>query len=431
MDKKTIFLIHFLKYLTRQSETQTVDFDQFREIANDGGFKKFSNNTLIYNFYNKNVSPEVKWESFDLSPFLNDFYTKIKLISQGKATQDDLFNDPIDDHFRLGRSSRSDFVDFYHDSIHISFQDQYSDFLLDLINLEENDVSRYNNAKYDGDCYEVDYSSDELLYMFNGMDSDNINKLEEIITAMGDMELAADIKGQRHLSDSASIKIIRLFQKVFGDKYIDRLFDEYRSAVSRASCQSVIEAYRQHFTEYVRMYDDNTVEIDYGYFLNFLENHPTIQSFADLKGFTFIDNHTDISDAAYDYTLNYADLNKEYYYILDNMSDDIMEDEDTHKLVVSVNEFEQLMRNLKFKYEVGDRAYKKVVEMEGERRIFYINLDTIDFKNKKVILLQMINHGLATPLSTKYKIPFSEIPNYVTIEKLHETIKKLIRKYLL
>lgn len=433
MDKKIKLLIHFLKFLSKKHQFKQITFDVFKKNAIDMGFKNFSNNAPLYKFYNQNVSPEVKWEDLDLSPFINDFYTKIKLISQGQATPNQLFSDPMDDHFRLGPSSRSDFVDFYEDSIHIAFRDQYSNFLLDLINLDESDLSHYHSAKYNGDCYEIEYSSDELSYMFNGMDSDNINKLEEIVTALGDMELAGEIKGKTRLPDDASAKIIRLFEKVFGDKYNDRLFDEYRNAARRASCQSIIKTYEEHFTEYVRMYNDDTIEIDYDFFLNFLENHPTIQSFADLKGYNLIEHHTDISEASYEFNLDYPDLNREYYYILDNMLDDIMEDEGTSKMVESVKEFENLMKKLKFQYQIGDRAYKRVFEREemGDRIIFYISLDTIDFKNKKVVLLQLIDQGLGTPLSTKYKIPFDEIADYVTIKKLHESIKKLIRKYLL
>lgn len=432
MDKKSAFIVQFLRYLSKKTDFKKITFDQYKEISKVGVFKSLSNNYGLYEFYDANVSPDVKWEEFDLTPYVYNFYQKIKSIYEGKIAPNQVFSDPLDEHFELGRSNRSDYVVFYEDTIHIVFQNQYSDFLLDLINLDDNDLSYYRGARHNGDCYEVDWSDDELIYMFGTMDFDCVDKLREITIALGDMELASEINYQRHLSDSSSAKLIRMFQKFFGDKYLDKLFDEYRRAVSQASCESIIKAYNDHFNTDVNLYDDYTVEVTYDFFLKFLEKYPRIQSFSDLKGYSFIEHSTDISQAMYEYEVNHGDLNREYYYVLENMLEDIMEDEDTSKVVGSVKEFENLMKQLKFKYEIGDRAYKKVFGTEGERKIFYIALENIDFKNKKVVLLQLIEKsGERHPVSTKYKIPFSEISDYVMTEKLHESIKKLIRKYLI
>lgn len=435
MDKKVKLLIYFLNYLSKKTNFKEISFEYFKEIANFLGYKSFGENKLLFEFFNENVSPKVKWEEFDLKNYLNTFYDKIYSIYKGKASPNQVFTNQIDSQFKLGTSSRSsNSVDFFEETIHMGFSSPR--FLLILVNLTDYELSLYWDAKTYGNCYDAEYSIGELIHLFINMDDDCRNILIKIVTGIGHLKLAEEIKDE--ISSSSAEKIIELIENYFGDKYIQKIFEEYRMEANNASCNSIIEAFEGHFNSDVYMYDSRTLEISYEFFLNFLKENPNIQTFSDLYGYKFIEDSSHIEDARYDFNVSYSDLNREYYTILDNIYDSMTDDEEIMERIAATKEFIDIMKSLKFEFQDGN-YYKDIKnKFKTEKPVitrFKIIPSQIDFDRKKITLYMIKSNegesGFSPRVTKTYKIPFSEIANYVTIEKLHETIKNKIKKYLL
>ena len=281
----------------------------------------------------------------------------------------------------------------------------------------------YYSAVNGEECYSPDFSSDSLEHAFNLMNNDCIVKLKEIVTALGKVGLANKI-GVENFREVIH-EIIKLFNQILGKRFVRDIYDDYATATNEASCQSVKDAFRDHFPEGISLENGRQLEIEYTFLINFLEKNPQIQTFSDLEGVNLIDSNSYIDEAYYDYDIDIDNYNRNVYYILDNAYDKIMDDENTIKLVENLKEFENIMKSLKFKFSNGD--YLKVVPSETGKKRFKISVDSdVDFNKKKVIL----NFAIGSEIKT-YKIPFDEISDYVTTEKLHEMIKMKIRKYLL
>jgi hypothetical protein len=429
MDRKIKLLVYFLNLLSKKNQYKDISFDKFKKDALDSGFKNYSNNYMLFNFYNENVGSDVKWEDYDLKPFLNDFISKLEIIKNNNVKAEELFTNPIDTNFRLDYSSLSDYVEFYNDSIHLVFQDRYSEFLLELINLDTDDIYIYNAAIY-GDCHTVEYYEDEIRYMFSLMDGDCKEKLSEIAFAVGKTELANKIKS--NFSDDVIDRIIDMIKKI-NENYLQNLFDEYALAINRASCESIKDSYRNHFPYGIKL-NDNTVVLDYDFLINYVKENPSIQTFSDLKGHKLIDDDSDITEATYEYynELDREFLNHEYFTILDNLYDKIMDDEETISRVENIKEFENIIKSLKFTTN-DDFGYYKIFKIDNQTfKRFSIEFEHIDYYNK-VVKLKMTTSkaGDQSPDIKLYKIPFDEIADYVYSEKLHESILFKIKEYLL
>lgn len=427
MDKNIKSLVYFLNYLSKKTKNKTITFEKYNEIAHNLGFENFEENKNLFDFYNDNVEEEVKWEKFDLTPYTSNFRNKIERIYLQKEDPEKFFSYEIDDVFELGYSNRSNYVEFLDNSINITFQTISDEILLNLINLEYNDIINYHSAKYGSDCYDVEYSDEELGYIFQRMDTDCVNILKKIIMAFGDIELANRLNV---INYNVSEEIVKIFKKFTGDEYLDKLFDDYNREVGIASCNSIVEAFESHFNDDVKMYNDNTLEIKYEFFINFLKRNPEISTFSDLKNYNLIDGYDDISQAAYEYEVDYSHLNREYYFILDNMYEDIMDDEDNKERIESIKNFEKLIKNLKFNYDSSNNGrYIKIIKTsDSTEKVFLIYTKNIDFENKKLLLKmgeKKENSNLIEDW-TEYRIPFNELSDYVYTEKLHEAIRKYL-----
>lgn len=429
MDKKVKLLIYFLNYLSQKSKFKKISLEKYREIATLLGHKDFLRNESLFDFYNQNVEDNVNWENFNLTPYVNSFIAKIESVFYRKESPKNLFSDPIDNYFYLEYNYNKPYIDFNDDSIHIAFTDSYNSFLLDLVNLDDNDFSYYAGAKYNGNCYTPDYSNEEMVYIFGSMGSDCINKVKEIITIFGDIELASNLDRVPNINEDQAEKIIKLFKFHTDDIYLDKLFDEYQSAVNRASCNSIIEAYESHFNDDVKMYDNRTIEVKYEFFINFLKENPSIKTFSDLQNYKLIDDYDHISDAIYEYDLDYEYLNREYYTILDDMYDNVTSDDDIIERIEQTKKLFEILKSLKF--ESKEKGYYKDIRIGSTFSRFVIPYNGIDTIKKTVTLTIFKGEANREMGNKTYKIPFDEIADYVTIEKLHEMIKMKIRKYLL
>ena len=262
------------------------------------------------------------------------------------------------------------------------------------------------------------------------MDGDCKEKLSEIAFAVGKTELANKIKS--NFSDDVIDRIIDMIKKI-NENYLQNLFDEYALAINRSSCESIKDSYRNHFPDGIKL-NDNTVVLDYDFLINYVKENPSIQTFSDLKGHKLIDDYSDITEATYEYynELDSEFLNHEYFTILDNLYDKIMDDEETISRVKNIKEFENIMKSLKFDIN-NEFGYYKVFKIDNQTfKRFSIEFEHIDYDNK-VVKLKMTTSkaGDQSPDIKLYKIPFSEIGDYVYTEKLHESILFKIKQYLL
>ena len=78
MDRKIKLLVYFLNLLSKKNQYKDISFDKFKKDAKDTGFKNYSNNRALFNFYNENVGSDIKWEDYDLNLYLNDFVSYYK-----------------------------------------------------------------------------------------------------------------------------------------------------------------------------------------------------------------------------------------------------------------------------------------------------------------------------------------------------------------
>ena len=210
-----------------------------------------------------------------------------------------------------------------------------------MINLSDEELWTYNAARFRQDCYVPDYYNDEIIYMFGNMDDDCREKLSEIATALGKIDLVNKIK--RNFANENVVKeLIKMFD-ILNKRHIENLFDEYAAAISRASCDSIIDAFKEHFPKGIEL-DDKEIIVTYDFFIKFLEENPNIQTFSDLEGRHLINDSSNIEGAKYEYDVDYEELNREYFRILDRIYDDLLDDEETISRVESIKDFENIMK---------------------------------------------------------------------------------------
>lgn len=431
MDKKTLHLIHFLKYIARDADYKILTLPQYQEIAKDGGFKNFADNTSLFNFYNDNVEENVDWSKLDLSRYSESFLEKIIKIYNKKAKPEEVFNNPIDDFFRLygERSVGANYIKFGEHEIDFIFNEHISHFLCDLINLEEFDVSAYYDAVYNGSCYRPDDYSEDIKDAFRLIHRDNLEKIQKIMISLGHIDTAEKIKDG--IDYSVAHEVSDKIEEVFGSSYNDDIVQEYRNSVESSACEAVRYSFDDHFPSDISLNDPYTLLVTYDFFIDFLKKNPQVQTFSDLRNHKFIDHYTDISDAQYEYNVDRYSLNREYSYIIDRLLDKIEDDEEIKQKAISVRKFQKIIQQLKFIYHDDGFYYKDIKIDKNTFKRFKIS-HNIDYDREKVILYMITaNVDNQSTKTNEYKIPFDELADYVYTEKLHETIRKAIRKFLL
>ena len=434
MDKNVKTLLLALNYLTKTFKGNPTTFEDYSKALNKLNFKNYATNKGLFEFFNNNVKEGVRWEDLEeLSKFTNSFLTKIELIRDGIKKPKELFTDPIDDKFRLFSGNR--YVNFHAESIEMVFGDSYSQFYLDLINLDEHDMHTYFSAQYNGDCYSPDDFNEDIVYCISLVDSENAELLALICLALNRYDIYKDIMSNvddnttRPIqSDRLINKILELLQSAGGDRYLSDMYDEYKSRVNEASCDEIKSAFKEHFSDYgVWVRDSETIGFTYDFFIDFLSKNPDIQTFADLKGHNFIEYSSSIEDAAHEGDLDVEGLNRDFNYILNRLYDKISDSDEMEEKLKNIEEFENMMKSLKFDYT--NMYVLQVVDKNNNLKYkFEIEPSQINYENKK-LYLRVKNYAPGGDVTT-HLIPFEDVPKYVTMEKLFENLVKKIKKFI-
>ena len=434
--EKRIYVL-ILKHLSDVANNQQIDFKEYSTLVREMGFKELAENKLLYQLYNDNVGEDVKWENVDISSSITSTFLQklITLRDRNGENPGEFFTDPIDNIFSLDTSyshygQTGNYVYFDKFGINIQFKDRFSKFLLDLINLDEQDVWTYVAARQNGGHEPDDYFED-LRHVIQNLGSEEIEVLRKIFRLLGKNQILELLSGD-HIGYESSEVIVRGL-KDLSERLTDDIHNDYVQEVSRQSADSITTAYGEHFEDTGIEYDgDGRVRIEYNKLIEYVKNHPEIQTFADLKGHNLIDYSTNIQDAYYEYDINWHELNTDVFNTLNYFYESMEEDDELIQRVKNISDFEQIMENVGFKFNDRINTYVKTIK---NNVMFIIPEKNIDYNQRKVILeMRTASEDINEPASKSYKIPFEEIANHVYTEKLFESILKKIylnkRKYL-
>lgn len=422
MDKNKKIILSILNYLSKKFKGKDLSFEDYSYTLKKLNFIDQADNRELYKFFVENNKEGVNWEQLNLAPFINTLINKITMIANGDKKANEVFTDPIDDFFELGGGEN--YIDFYGDHLQFNFREPDSQFLLNLINLEEHDLGNYYAARYNGNCYRPDYEDDDILHIFQMLSSENLSLLSDIAKFLGENKLSIDIKNHSQnntrLRDSESVKIINLIEKFFKSDVLSDIHHEYANHVESASCDSIIEAFREHFPDGVDFIDSQSLRVNYDFLIDFLKENPSIKTFSDLRDVNLIDDYSDLGDAYANYDLDTYALNRDIYYIFNRLHDKVLSDEENiSEKVEAFKEFEDMIRALKFRY--GADYVLQVVDKDNNLKYkFEIDPDDVDYDNRKLKLT--VKDYRKGGEMTKHRIPFEDLPKYVTIEKLYESI---------
>jgi len=433
MNKETKKLVVILNYLTKKSKGQEITWEQYKEILKKLNFIKESRNKNLFKFFNDNVEEGVNWNEFNLDSFGYSLLGKIELIKQSNENVDLLFNDPIDDMFDLGYASGKNYIDFDVAKFDMNFRNSYSSFMLNLLGLDEYELRNYFAAKWENQGYQPEFEdSDDGRYMIMLLNFTNLEILHKIMVALGKNKLAKyiqhQIENQLRFNDRDDYtelnEIVKTIDDVFGNDVIDNMFNEYSYEVNSASVDSIIEAFENSLPDGLRVIDSSSLSLTYDFFIEFLETYNQINTFADLKNYTFVDTPADLHDASVDYDLNVDNLNHSFERILLGLLDKVESDESIIEIQKSVEYLDKMLKDLKFEYT--KRYFLTILNKDGNLKYkFEIEPDDINYKERKLDLT--VKDYRPGGDEKKHRIPFDDLPKYVTMEKLFESILSKLR----
>lgn len=431
MDKKIKIILIILNYLTKKFKSQPVTLGVYEDILTKLNFPEQAKNKRLLKFYNDNVHEGVNWSEFDLSVLSYRLVDMIRAIhhEDKSFSPEELFGN--DSSFSLGDSSREKncVIVFNYKDIDFTFRYSYEDLYCKLLDQHEHELSTYWGAKYNGDCYRPDSDdSDNEGYIFTLLDMENLGMLKDIMFSLGKNKIATHIgqlisynNGLNLRNDSTILaEIVETFRLVFGQKTLDNMFQYYADAVNSAACDSVIEEFLNNLPDGVTVPDSHTITVTYDFFIQFLEEHPQIETFSDLKNYHFVGSGVDLDNALYDYNLDVDSLNQDLkYQIFEPLVSEIESNESYTDIANSIKDFEKMIKDLKFEL---DKDYVLEIRNKENKLIykFVIDPDDVNYREKKLDLL--IVDYRPNGESNMHRIPFGELPKYVTMEKLFESI---------
>lgn len=429
MDKKIKLIRYFLKYLSNKSKFKQISFENFRTYANNLGFKDFTYNYSLFNFYNENVSAVVDWDSFSdeqIKKFTRSFKNKIELTSSG-LSDDEIFTKEelisSDKHFEV-------FLRSY--DMRIDFKRPYNNDFFDMLNTDYESISYYESAKQGYSGYEPEYSRDEIHWFFNRLNDDNRKLIRKLLIYGGRSDLANKFTSE--FNEEIIDKIIKLLENLYGEyNIIEDMFKEYSHLVRQASNESVEDAFEEHIPSGINYIDSTTFFVEYDYFLEYLDKHPDVNSFDDMLKYPLIeDSLYNLYEASYEYDLDMNQLQYEFEKIFENVIDNVESDEKFQEKIKNIEELEDILYRLNFKMD-GDQ-YHKILKDEKffneAKRRFIIPINKIDY-DSKMLVLKILYFDDPEKNSRIYKIPFDELADYVFTEKLYESVLFQINRYLL
>lgn len=359
----------------------------------------------------KKVQYDIPFTAFDYKKINQPILKRVWQVLKKKLNPMDLFIERDFDGF-------TDFV-IDEDGIKIEMKEEEYDEKYSGLD-ENNKYLQY----YDGSNEEAD--SDELEYMNNYLNEENLEKIKNLAILIG-------VSDKYDFTESNQIY-------EFLDKYVENaqeIFDEYLIemgyAKGRAKEESITETLKK---EQKFKFVNNYLILPWKELYEFLKNHPIIK-FKDLENLE-INGEISLDEALYHNEISNESIKELNLSVGQKLKKSLEIIESSPGYSESVDEFQYIIKNLKFEkgeFEIyitsihrGSASYK--LELSN-KTIFIQNVNYAERKISVFIIEYTDEKKKKHKKMLKGNIPFENLANYVQQYALFESkIRRAIKKIL-